>query len=383
MIAFIKFTRKFTMNITAIKDILTASYKAGDAVLMNGLHGIGKTEIVKNWAQENDFHLEILYLSTQQVSDLIGIPEIKDVFNGDNLTIWTIPSWLEKLKTASLQGKRTVLLLDEFSRASLDVRQAALQLILDRKIHQHELPELFGNQTLIIAAINPDNGYYSVESLDPALLDRFLSIDVEVDASSWLDWAKENKVNKMVRKFISQNPDKLHFIPDESSGDKLAATPRSWTKLGKFLDDIDSIPEDLHYHIISGKIGTTLAPEFLAFMQSYFDSMVSIKDIENTALKTYQKTQSLQKAGDAVEQLTQNLTTNEILEINATLIRKYIDKSNASSTYPMMAMLYSLKEEVLLDFLESYQKSNPYEYAKIAKFDETLNHKQLFRKYSR
>ncbi len=368
------------MNTTSVKGIFTAAYKAGDAVLLNGLHGIGKTDIVKKWAEENDFHLEILYLSTQQVSDLIGIPEIKDVFNHDNITIWTVPSWLENLKMASTQGKKTALMLDEFSRASLNVRQAALQLILDRKIHQHKLPELFGNQTLIIAAINPDNGYYAVESLDPALLDRFLSIEVDVDSHSWIEWANENKVNKIVVSFISQHPDMLHFIPESDSDDKLGATPRSWAKLAKFIDDIESIPENLHYAIISGKIGITLAPIFLEFMNNQTNGKVSIKDIEILAKKTYKQTHSVEQAGFAISKLLHDLEENEILELNNIMIRKYVDKNEVDEKIPMLAMLYSLSKNTLTPFLEQYQKSNPFEYAQIVRTDEILNHKQLFRK---
>lgn len=368
------------MNIKSIKGIFSAAYKAGDAVLLNGLHGIGKTDIVKDWAKENDFHLEILYLSTQQVSDLIGIPEVKDVFNGDNITIWTIPSWLGNLRMASVQGKKTVLMLDEFSRASLSVRQAALQLILDRKIHQHKLPELFGNQTLIIAAINPDNGYYAVESLDPALLDRFLTINVEVDVNSWLEWAQENKVNKLVTNFISSNPEFLHYIPETKSNETLGATPRSWAKLAKFIDDIDSIPQELHYAIVCGKVGSVIAPLFLEFMHDYYESMVSIKDIEIEAIKGLKHTKSYEQTGKIIAQLTKKLSSSEILELSNILIKKYIEKTNVEDRAIMLAMLYSLEKKLLAQLLETYQKSNPFEYSKIIKTDEMLNHRQLLSK---
>ena len=274
------------MIIEEIKEVFTAAYKAEDAVLLRGLHGVGKTEVVKEWANENDFHLEVLYLSNQEVSDLIGIATIKEVFNGDDLTVWTIPSWLDNLRNASLQGKPTVLFLDELTRAPLNIRQSSLQLVLDKAIHQHKLPELFGVSTLVIASINPDNGYYSVDSLDPALIDRFLVIDVECDTPSWLEWAKSNRVNKIVTEFISKNPKKLHYIPEESSND-ISATPRSWTKLGKFIDDIDSISDKLHCDIIIGKIGNELGLEFFKFLRNNKSIVKKVDSKKSDILKDY------------------------------------------------------------------------------------------------
>lgn len=276
------------MKIEEVKEILTISYKAQDAVLLRGLHGVGKTEIVKEWAQENDFHLEVLYLSNQDVSDLIGIATIKEVFNGDDLTIWTVPSWLDNLRNASLQGKPTVLFLDELTRAPLNIRQSALQLVLEKAIHQHKLPDLFGVNTLIVASTNPANGYYSINSLDPALIDRFLVVDVECDTPSWLEWAQNNSVNKIVTEFISQNPSKLHYIPKENS-DEISATPRSWTMLGKFIDEINSIPKNLHKDIIRGKIGNELALEFLEFLDKNIDTKIrkKVSKKENEILKDF------------------------------------------------------------------------------------------------
>lgn len=355
------------MKISDVKPIFTASMEARDSVLMIGAHGIGKTEVVREWSKENDIHLEVLYLSNMETGDLIGIPTIE---NG--ITIWTVPCWLDNMNQAAKLGKKCVAFLDEISRAALDVRQAALQLVLDKKIHQHTLPD----GTLVIAADNPDNGMYQVEPMDPALLDRFLSLEVEVDAEGWLDWARLNNVNKIVRAYIADNPSKLHFIPDEGSECSIAATPRSWTKLALYVDKFNNTPSELHYQIIKGKIGTALAAQFLSFMKNY-QSMISVEDIESLVNELLEKTTSLEDLGDAVKELTEDIEVIQKTELTQSLINKYI-KNEAKETFPMMAMIYSLEFETLAGILKKIQNEDNKGYLRIAEIDGILNKKKLF-----
>lgn len=72
-----------------LEIILETAKRSNENVLIEGVHGIGKSLRVKEYAKKNNLHLEILYLSHQEVGDLIGIPTISN-----NTTIWTKPSWL-------------------------------------------------------------------------------------------------------------------------------------------------------------------------------------------------------------------------------------------------------------------------------------------------
>jgi len=363
------------MKMQLVKPLLSAAHQADDSVLLTGLHGIGKTEIAKEWAEENNVHMEVLYLSNQEVGDLIGIPKVS-VEDGKEVTIWTEPSWLNRMREASKKGKTTALFLDEFSRAPLDVRQAALQLVLDRKIHQHELPITNNQKTFIIAADNPDNGDYAVESLDPALLDRFLSIPVEIDTVGWLDWASKHNVNKIVRAFIADNPSKLHFTPEEGSDEIIGATPRSWTKLSAFIDNISNIPKELHYPIITGKIGKALSAQFLNFMNNY-SNMISVEDIEELVQELDTKKVNIEKMGEAVKELTEKLEVIQKTELLNALFDKYIGLS-ANEAKPMMAMYYSLDIEVLAASLKKLTQNDPDNFYNLSEIDNELNSRKLF-----
>jgi hypothetical protein len=297
--------------------------------------------------------------------------------DGKMIEEWSVPSWLEGMIQASANGQRCALFLDEISRAPLDVKQAALQLVLDKRIHQHELPTKDGIDTLIVAADNPDNGDYQVEPMDPALLDRFLSVEVEVDAMDWLKWAAKNDINKITRAYIADNQTKLWFQPLEGDdNNKVGATPRSWTKLSAYIDNIENIPREMHYPIIAGKIGKALASQFLNFMNN-FQSMISVEDIEALVVELRKNSSKIETIGDGVRELISEIEATQKTELTNALVAKYID-GKVEDSYPMMAMLYALDVEISVSFLKGMASDDNDRFLRVAEFDDSLNKKRLF-----
>ncbi len=369
------------MKMQHIPGFLDAAKQADDSVLLVGLHGIGKTEIAKQWAKKNNIHLEILYLSNQEVGDIIGIPVTKTINTSDledskAVTEWAEPIWLHRMKVAAENGQGTACMLDEFSRATLDVRQACLQLVLDKKIHQHNLPD----GTFIIAADNPDNGNYAVETLDPALLDRFNVVNVEADVTGWLDYARNKNLNKVVRAFIADNPSKLNFQPEEGSDETIGATSRSWAKLASYIDNFNNVPKELHYPIINGKVGNALAAQFLNFYNNY-KSMISIKDIEKLTEELRTKNLNLEQIGEGIAELLKDSEVVQKTELTNSLIAKYIN-SSYQEAIPMLGILYSLDMEIITAVLKNMTTSNLENYYKLVQLDKN-NDKKLFLKITK
>ena len=262
------------MKISKMKDIFKIAHMSNDAVRMVGLHGIGKSQVVEQFAEENDFHIETLFLSQNEVADLIGIPDMKD-----GITYWTKPIWLKRMEDASKDGKHCVLFLDELARAPIEVRQSALQLVLEGRIHEHELPKQDGLKTLIVAADNPSE-LYQTDELDDALLDRFGNYNVEVDVQGWLNWARLNNINSVVTDYIAEFSDKLHFIPEKD--DDKGATPRSWAKLSDIITSAEKmkVTKGLFSEILKSKLGETVGYSFLHFYNDYV-KIVKPEDIKN------------------------------------------------------------------------------------------------------
>jgi len=88
------------MDIQTAKEIIRAAAMADDTVIMEGPHGVGKSDIVKQVAIEDDYHMQTLFLSHQDVGDIIGIPHTMEI-NDETVTTWSAPIWLQRMNEAA------------------------------------------------------------------------------------------------------------------------------------------------------------------------------------------------------------------------------------------------------------------------------------------
>jgi len=423
------------MNINEAKRVIHAAALADDTVIMEGVHGIGKSASVKQFAKENEYGLVELFLSHQEVGDIIGIPKI--VQQGDeSLTTWTKPVWLQRMidtawpievpysslsfkdeatahvftealdksyndndiinrneinrAYAAINGlnanvlhlvngqvdimcslsRHSVLFLDELNRAPIDVRQSALQLVLEKQIHEHLLPRVNGKASMIVAAINPSDKYQTDE-LDDALLDRFLHIEVEADRTAFLDYARSVKLNPVVCDFLTEF-DRLFWQPEDGG---IGATPRSWEKLAGFVDNFDKIDKDIQFSIIKGKVGSEVGSQFLQFYNNY-SKVIKIEDIEKLIAKEAQKVKKVETIGKKVAKLIEKQEAVQKTELAKQFLDKYL-KKDTPEALPLIAYLYALDIELLASFFKNLKDSDFDTYLALAKHDEP-NGKALF-----
>lgn len=357
------------MKISNMKYIYKAAHDADDTVLLIGSHGIGKSESVINFANEYGFYCKTLFLSHQEVGDLIGIPRIIEK-EGEFITTWAKPIWLQDIERESKKGKYCILFLDELSRAPLDVRQTALQLVLDRRLHEHLLPVVNDRRTLIIAADNPSDGDYQVDELDPALKDRFLLVEAEIDVDSWIEWARDNNINKIIIDFIIENPSRLNFSSKDSD-----ATPRSWAKLSNYINNISNINSDILLSIIKGKVGLGVGVQFLNYLKNY-KSMIKMKDVEFVISELIKKQLKVDDIGAKLSSFLKNIESIQKTELANQFIYKYVDNDG----FILLSMLYGLEPEILASILKPMRQNNPEQYNKITEFDKKINNLELFRR---
>lgn len=335
------------MNIKEVKNILKYVAEVNDALLIRGEAGIGKSQVVKQFADENNYHFEDLRLGNQEIGDLIGIP-----VTYEDKTVWTKPIWLDRMLNTE---KRCLLFLDELNRAQVDVKNAALQLVLDKAIHQHILPK----NTLIVAAINPadSDGNYQVDDLDTALLDRFLLIDAEADVKDWIEYGKEKGLSKVVLDFIAKNPKFLYNKDNEKY-----ATPRSWEMVSKYVMNFKNIPSELQINILTGKLGASTAAKFKIFYDN-FKNQVSVDDVlkvvndkdfkatTNDIKKLIDKLENIEKIelfNNIFERAFKNIDTSKFNTHSEDALKKLLDeKIDIKTQNAMIAYLYALEFENL------------------------------------
>ena len=88
------------MNINETLQLLHAADLANDTALLEGLHGIGKSEAVNQFAAENNYFCQELFLSMMDTGDLIGIPRTA-MIAGQQSTVWSAPDWYSRIINAA------------------------------------------------------------------------------------------------------------------------------------------------------------------------------------------------------------------------------------------------------------------------------------------
>lgn len=359
-------------TINTVYEILKIAHDAQDAVLIEGLHGIGKSNIAQSYADDHGRHLFPLFLSTQETGDLIGIPDDMVLEDGSKVTTWSKPTWLHEMEVKAAQGIHSILFLDELNRAPLDVRQCALQLVLEGRIHEHQLPVVNGIKTQIIAAINPSDDY-QVQELDPALLDRFLHLHLEVSATEWLEWAREAEVLSVIRDFVSEFPDRLHYTPREGKG----PTPRAWAKLSELLTYSKDAPKNVLFDIIRGRLGSEVGSQFFSYFSNYTD-VVKADDVEDFIVKN--DCDDIEELGERVKKEFGKIEAIRKHEIATELANRHLGSKEGTDKIAL-AYLYSLEVEIQVSFIKKLRgDDNKDLFQHLVNIDHELNNKELFRR---
>ena len=247
------------MYIKTLKEALPFVSKANIPVMIWGKHGIGKSQSVKQFAEENDYHFTDIRLGTLEVGDFLGLSDFeKDSNNQSVATKFITPDWLKDVLTFCKKNptKKAIIFLDEFNRARRDVLQASFQLVLDKRFHTHVLPD----NCYIIAACNPNTeGYIVTDIADAALMDRFCHIKLEPSTDEWLDFASKRQFSTEIIDFIRDQRQLLQEKGEDFSLDEIKPSRRSWEMVNKLMkaETPANILQELCYGLVGH--GATVA----------------------------------------------------------------------------------------------------------------------------
>ena len=249
------------MNISQLKRLLRLARQAGITLFVWGWHGIGKSDAVRQVAEEDGLGYFDLRCATQEIGDLVGLPLISD----HGFTTWSPPAWFP-----TEEGRGGYIAVEELPRASLEVRQALFQFVLDRRLHTHLLPDSWA----IVCLSNPPTEEYELWGLDPALMDRFLHVKLFPEKWEWIKYARQKgkekgkegeELDPRIIDYVSiAQPEVLGF----GTGDfplEVHPTPRSWSMLGKMLKVMgcaEGANLDLLEEVASGLLGEEVAQGF-------------------------------------------------------------------------------------------------------------------------
>jgi len=367
-----------------LDGLLAMTRKTGDVLYVEGPHGIGKSEMIAKWAEENGMHCIVLELATQEVGDLIGIPDKTD----DGRTIWTKPDWMAEIEEYDAKGVPTLLFMDEVNRAQQDVKSATMNLVLNGRIHRHKLPK----STMIAAAANPSFGKYQVSIMDPAFMNRFCFMTLAVNPTLWLQYAREENLHKIVQLYITKNEEKL-FNVDSKSAQPQTATPRSWTYLAhnlSFLEEVNADDDTIRTMIV-GKVGTAIGGQFYNFYKENSKSF-SAQDVidfcskytlDLKSPKKYQEqiveiADALQKEIEGVEHVVMQSIIDKLVDNvkHLTVTPKELESlEQKRHLLPIAVMMTAIPLEVAGSMLTQYKTTPEFKFLFMADVDSAVTRK--------
>jgi hypothetical protein len=225
-------------------DFIKVCHAANTPPLIIGAHGIGKSQILEQAAAELEIDYCCRDLSLMEPPDLVGMPKLQD-----NTTRFLPPGFLPTC------GKG-ILVFEELNRCPSYMRAPCLQLLTARTLNDYRLPAGW----LPVAAINPPNAEYDVHELDPALLSRFVQINLVPDRKEWVAWADRMGVHRDVCNYVTSDPT---IFKDTN--------PRSWKSVSDFLLACDgAAAKGILEAGIAGLVGAEREMAFRTFRKTGF-----------------------------------------------------------------------------------------------------------------
>lgn len=248
------------MNIENTKNLIKKIIGSTDTVpALVGVKGIGKTESIKQVANELGIGYQAIYPSSLQGEDFMGLL-IKDLET--KTTQYLAPDFFptQNAIDKGMFQQKGILVLEELNRADTQTISALFPLLLEKKINGHELADGWH----IVVSMNPDSFEYTTNSIDNAGMDRILPINVEADLEEYSSYMITNKkAHRDVMYYLAYNTDML--CKDEDSDDK-TPSPRGWTKACEIMNKCDLNNEELLV-VLEGLVGYAAASSFVGFLK--------------------------------------------------------------------------------------------------------------------
>ena len=266
------------MKLSEAYKIVKGAVKAQIPVMLWGPPGIGKSSIIHQIASENNQAVVDLRLAQLEPTDLRGVPmPNRDTGRAE----WYLPAfWPASAKTDTtrdvLKEDGTtekvavkagdcvdgpgIIFLDEIEKAPISVKNASLQLVLDRMVGSYKLPN---DWAIVCAGNREEDGCFS-QPLGAALSNRMIHLEVEPDVEAWAAWARDG--DRVVDDIIGF----LHFKPEllyKQTEEHAFPTPRSWVIGSNMIKSVKSNRDQKD--LLAAAVGRGAAQEYTVWANVY------------------------------------------------------------------------------------------------------------------
>lgn len=246
-----------TVRPKELATLLAQTIPAGEAVLVTGAPGIGKTDIVTAAAAAADADMLTSHPVVEDPTVPAGLPW-PDATNGHARFL---PFGI--MAKAIAATRRTVWFLDDLGQAAPAVQAAYMQLLLARRVGEHVVPD----HITFVAATNRRTDRAGVTGILEPVKSRFATIvELQPNVDDWCQWAFGHHVPAELIAFLRFKTELLcAFTPTADLTN--CPVPRTWAHVGRLL--ALALPGPVLHAAIAGAVGEGAAVEFAAFRSLY------------------------------------------------------------------------------------------------------------------
>lgn len=261
------------------RDFLSNKKYRLPVLMLWGPPGVGKSDAIEEIAIDlgeqtgKKIHITDVRLLLYNPVDLRGIPTADEK---KEFCKWLKPKIFQMDPSEEVVN---FLVLDEITAAPQSVQAAAYQIVLNRQIEEHKLPD----NCIIICAGNRITDRSVAYSMSKALSNRLTHVIIDTSVEDWKKWALKSGIDPRIIGFLNYKPSAL-MVFDPSSQDNAFPTPRTWEMVSNYLNINGNI--DIMKPMISGTIGAGPAIEFITFCKT-FNKIPDVRAIADGLYNNY------------------------------------------------------------------------------------------------
>ena len=220
-------------------------------ICLMGPAGIGKTEIVRQVAEEMDLAFLSYSITHHTRQSAIGLPRlVEGVVEGRRVTMteYTMSEIIAQVyRTMEETGqKEGILFLDEFNCVSESLRPIMLQLLQDKSFGPHAIPDGW----MLVLAGNPTEYNRAATDLDPVTADRMRMVHIRPDYAAWRAYAKHQDIHPIVLGYLDDHRDDFYQCCKEKEGTALV-TARAWEDLSVMLSCLERLGQEVDLPLVA------------------------------------------------------------------------------------------------------------------------------------
>lgn len=204
-------------------------------IYLEGPAGVGKTEIVRQVAEEAGIGFVSYSMTHHNRQSAIGLPAIMErtvAGHTFQATEYTMSEIVGAIWQAVEEGHpEGIFFADEINCVPETLHATMLQFLQAKTFGPHRLPEGW----IIVAAGNPTEYNRSARDFDPVTRDRMRTIRIAPSCKAWLDYAISKGMHGTVVQYVTDHQAEFYVFGEEKSKGQLV-TARAWEDLSSTIE---------------------------------------------------------------------------------------------------------------------------------------------------